>query len=140
MPRPNMFARYLRRDLDGRGILEDEVAMPGGGALPIDDLEAAGALTPDLLRKARPEVWQHMEALQDKPLIDSSPMSDASRYGYPGAREDRIRDAERGAEQRLYNEALTDEQRNYVDSAMADDEGGRASRAAMIREMLRGLR
>ncbi len=49
------------RPIEG-GIHEDAVAMPGGGQASIDDLEAAGAMTPDLMRKARPEVWEYEEA------------------------------------------------------------------------------
>lgn len=45
-----------------RGIHEDSVAMPGGGQRPIDDLEASGELTPDLIAKARPSVQPHLRA------------------------------------------------------------------------------
>jgi hypothetical protein len=41
--------------IDDGGIDEDAVAMPGNGQASIDDLEAAGQMTPDLLAKARPE-------------------------------------------------------------------------------------
>lgn len=46
------------RDIGPLGIREDEVALPGNGAAAIDDLEERGELTPDLLRKARPDVWR----------------------------------------------------------------------------------
>jgi hypothetical protein len=54
-------ADVIVRPIDG-GIHEDAVAMPGGGQASIDDLEEAGAMTPDLMRKARPEVWEYEEA------------------------------------------------------------------------------
>lgn len=43
------------------GIGEDEVAMPGGGSARIADIMARGEMTPDLMRKARPEVWRAEE-------------------------------------------------------------------------------
>ena len=48
----------MRRDIP----LEDEVSLPGGGVASIDSLRARGALTPDLIRKARPSVTAVLEA------------------------------------------------------------------------------
>jgi hypothetical protein len=50
------------RSVPSTGIEEDQVALPGGGMAAIDDLEESGAMTSDLMRKARPEVWQAEEA------------------------------------------------------------------------------
>ena len=51
-----------RDPIDERGIHEDAVAMPGGGQEAIDDLEERGEMTHDLMRKARPEVWEYEES------------------------------------------------------------------------------
>lgn len=40
----------------GPTMAEDEVELPGGGQLSIDDLEATGSFTPALAAKARPSV------------------------------------------------------------------------------------
>jgi hypothetical protein len=51
----------LRTPINRGGIDEDAVAMPGNGQASIDDLEAAGQMTPDLLAKARPETAAYLE-------------------------------------------------------------------------------
>ncbi len=56
-----------RRYPIGPGLYEDSVAMPGGGQVPIDRLEDTGLMSNDLLRKARPEVWQYEEASRALP-------------------------------------------------------------------------
>lgn len=45
----------------GAGLADDSVAMPGGGQSSIEDLEDRGLMSDDLMRKARPEVWQRGE-------------------------------------------------------------------------------
>jgi hypothetical protein len=49
-------------EIGDRGIDEDAVALPGGGQASIDDLEAAGRMTSDLMRKARPDVTREAES------------------------------------------------------------------------------
>ena len=44
--------------MDDRPLMEDETMLPGGRMVPIDDLEARGAMTEDLWRKARPSVTE----------------------------------------------------------------------------------
>jgi hypothetical protein len=51
-----------RRPIDERGVHEDSVAMPGGGQIPIDDLEDTGLMSDDLWRKARPDVSAYHDA------------------------------------------------------------------------------
>ncbi len=44
--------------LSDEGVDEDSVAMPGNGQMSIDDLETTGMMTPDLMAKARPDVYR----------------------------------------------------------------------------------
>lgn len=42
-----------------RPMMEDETMLPGGRMVPLDDLEARGEMTPDLMRKAWPSVAEY---------------------------------------------------------------------------------
>lgn len=63
------------------GIGDDEVAMPGGGSARIDDIMARGEMTPDLMRKARPEVWR----------AEETRAPGETSYGSEAADEERLR-------------------------------------------------
>jgi hypothetical protein len=48
--------RRERTPIGPNGIMEDQVAMPGGGQMAIDDLEDQGLMTDALWAKTRPDV------------------------------------------------------------------------------------